>query len=300
MVIPDEIRKCVVFLAFNSNSGPRLAGTAFFVSYPIKEVEGKLFFYLITAKHVIEKINENSADNKAFIRFNTRTDGSEFVVSNINQWKFHPTDNSVDIAILAWAPPQDKFDYLSIPLDMALTKEIVLKENINVGDEVFLTGLFSNHYGKKKNLPIIRVGNIAMMPEEKVYTSSLGKIDAYLIEARSIGGLSGSPIFVYLGHIRPDKKGNVNFGVGRKIFYWLGVMHGHWDIPSNKSDVVITDQNNFERINMGIAIVVPAIKALEILDSSEFAEQREKEIERLKKEKVPVADNVIVGKNEKN
>ena len=81
---------------------------------------------------------------------------------------------------------------------MVATDKVINDNAIGVGDEVFLTGLFANHIGQQRNLPIIRVGNIALMPEEPVQHPSLGPIDAYLIEARSIGGLSGSPVFVHL------------------------------------------------------------------------------------------------------
>lgn len=289
MVIPPEIKKCVAFLAFNTIRGSRLAGTVFFVSVPMETIEGRYFIYLITARHIIEKIKENSTDNKVNIRLNTKTDTSDYVASDISQWKFHPTDTSVDVAVLPWAPPQDKIDYLSIPRSMALTEEIIKEENISIGDEVFLTGLFSTHYGKKKNLPIIRVGNIAMMPEEKVNIESLGEIDAYLIESRSIGGLSGSPVFVYLGHMRP-KNGNINIGGQSQLFYWLGLMHGHWDISSKKVDVITEDEATIEKVNMGIAIVIPTSKILEIIDCDEFKAIRKQREEEFKKETLPTAD----------
>ncbi len=38
------------------------------------------------------------------------------------------------------------------------------------------------------------MGNIAMMPDEPVRTS-IGMMESYLIEVRSIGGLSGAPRF---------------------------------------------------------------------------------------------------------
>lgn len=285
MTIPPEIKKCVAFLGFNSQNGFKLAGTVFFVSLPMDGVDGKQFIYLITAKHVIDKIREYSSDNKVCIRINNRTGSIDVVVSNVDQWKFHPTDSSVDAAVLPWAPSQELFDYLCIPaLDMAITDELLQddKLNISIGDEVFLTGLFSTHYGKKRNLPIIRVGNIAMMPEEKVYTDALGEIEAYLIESRSIGGLSGSPVFVYLGHMRPDKDGNINLGGSSKIFYWLGLMHGHWDMPTKKVDVVDEDHATIGQVNMGIAIVVPAQKIMEVINSEELKKQREETIRKIR------------------
>ncbi len=58
MIIPAEIKKCVAFLAYNSVNGEHLAGTVFFVGVPMESQEERLFVYLITAKHVIDKIDK--------------------------------------------------------------------------------------------------------------------------------------------------------------------------------------------------------------------------------------------------
>jgi hypothetical protein len=132
-----------------------------------------------------------------------------------------------------------------------------------------MTGLFAHLSGSERNLPIIRFGNIAMIPDEPVPTR-IGMIEAYLIEARSIGGLSGSPAFVY-------KRAQ-----GRVKLYLMGLMHGHWDIPpENKNDLAITD--SFGSVNMGIAIVVPAKKILEVINHPELVairQEKDKKVEQ--------------------
>jgi hypothetical protein len=43
-------------------------------------------------------------------------------------------------------------------------------------------------------------------------------------------------------------------------------MHGHWDRPDSALDEAIADsRGGVERVNMGIAIVVPVAKILEVL-----------------------------------
>jgi hypothetical protein len=80
-----------------------------------------------------------------------------------------PKDKSVDIAILACTLPSE-FDHRAFPLVRMLddTKRRVF--NVGVGNEMFLTGLFSPHAGKTSNIPIVRIGNIAAMPTERVLT----------------------------------------------------------------------------------------------------------------------------------
>ena len=168
---------------------------------------------------------------------------------------------------------------------MAVTPEIITNESIGCGDEVFLTGLFSNHSGQQRNIPIIRIGNIACMPEEPVQTKALGAIDAYLVEARSIGGLSGSPVFVHLSGVR---KGSLK--LGQEPIYWLGLMHGHFDLERLDMDEVESDILMDLKVNMGIAIVVPVSKVLEVLNQEEFTKAREKHDEVLRFQKATTPD----------
>ncbi|MFC2023021.1 hypothetical protein ACFLTL_02570, partial [Chloroflexota bacterium] len=209
MLVPDEVRKCVVFICYKGDTGVKLGGTAFFVGVP-GENPDIIYPYLVTARHVIEGVKKKSIDGTVGIRINRKNQSVQVVNTNLNDWRFHPTDDTVDVAAIQIAPSTEVYDFLYIPSSMAATEEVIVKEKIGCGDEVFLTGLFISHYGAEKNVPIIRIGNIACMPEELVQSKELGATEAYLVEARSIGGLSGSPVFVHLSGIRGGK---LNLGV---------------------------------------------------------------------------------------
>jgi len=279
--VPDEVRKCVVFVIYRSKltNDDVLAGTAFFVS--IKEEEsGPNFVYLVTAKHVIEAVEEKGIDGKVYVRINQRDKPSMVLAVGLDRWRFHPTLSMgkseapyVDVAALAWAPNTGIYDFRSIPTSMAATTGVIDKEGIGCGDEVFITGLFSQHIGLQRNLPIIRIGNIACMPEEPVRTKEYGPIAAYLVEARSIGGLSGSPVFVHLSGVR---KGHLS--LGKEPIYWLGLMHGHFDLRAlEMGDTTVQDNLYNLTINMGIAIVVPVSNVLEVLNQDEFSKMRKQQ-----------------------
>jgi hypothetical protein len=142
---------------------------------------------------------------------------------------------------------------------------------VGLGDEVFVTGLFRHHHGNRRNIPIIRVGNIACLTEEKVSTKSYGDIDAYLIEARSIGGLSGSPVFLNLGITRMIQ-GEIKHAQSQPVFYLLGLIHGHYDVNIDSIDEIELDKTNYlspDRVNTGIAIVVPFHKINEVISAYE-------------------------------
>jgi hypothetical protein len=109
------------------------------------------------------------------------------------------------------------------------------------------------------------------MPEEPVATK-WGTFDAYLIESRSIGGLSGSPVFAYIGPVRRPEGGSFNV-TGVKIFL-LGLVHGHWDLPLFETDDVQIDSDIGKSINRGIAIVVPSQKIAELLNCEKLTGPR--------------------------
>ncbi len=259
MIVPDDVRKCVAFLGYQSTSGYRAAGTAFLVSRKPSGTDA-LCNYVITAKHVIEAIRKYSVDEKVVIRLNEKGAGYIAYLINCDAWWGHPSDKSVDVAItgFGWLPT---LDHLSYPIERFATERIVTDRQIGVGQDLFLAGLFVNHYGNDRNIPIIRVGNIAAMPEERV-SSRLGDIEAYLIEARSIGGLSGSPVFVMMGNATADQP-RINRNASE--IYLLGLMHGHFLARDFGVDCT-ADDTTAAAMNMGIAIVVPAKQILEVLD----------------------------------
>jgi len=177
--------------------------------------------YAVTARHVLDGIRDKGLD-KVLLRVNRKSGDAAWIETRVKDWNFHP-DEAVDVAVLPFEP-FNGFDHNLFPTEGFVTPEVVAKEQIGVGNEVFVVGLFHHHYGEKNNIPIIRVGNISAMPSEKVNTRR-GPMDAYLIEARSIGGLSGSPVFLPLG-TRRSMTGLVVSPGQIQRYYLLGVMHG--------------------------------------------------------------------------
>lgn len=288
MNVPDEVRKCVGFVAYDSPEGRRLAGTAFFVGEDLPD--GVAFVWLVTAAHVINGVIAKSLDQKTYIRLNRVGGGMVWLKTDCSQWVLHET---ADVAVMAYAPSHEVVDYMISPLDPGgpATDEIIAREGIGVGDEVFLAGLFVNHAGSSQNIPIVRMGNIAAMPGEPIHLKQWGDMAAYLVESRSIGGLSGSPVFAHLGIVRyrPATADNSR-DPGELVystnphgnFYLLGIMHGHYDGHLTEADVV-PDEVERDRVNMGIAIVVPVQRLLELVARSDLVDLKESSRQQLLK-----------------
>jgi hypothetical protein len=167
------------------------AATAFLVHLPFRGEPNRHWMFLVTARHVAERLEWRDWA----IRINTNDGNSRVIAGNNAGWWYHPFDPKVDVAILNSAPDRSIFNIRAVSVEMFATDEVMEKQIIGIGDEVFVTGLFSFHSGTVKNTPIVRTGNLTMTLEERVPTAR-GVIEAYLIEARSIGGVSGSLLFV--------------------------------------------------------------------------------------------------------
>jgi hypothetical protein len=267
MRVPDSIRKCVVYLGIEIPDGDTTkiiwGGTGFLVGMPSEKIPQATFGYLVTAHHVAIKFKGRDF----FIRVNLK-DGGSFNLKapkDAVQWFFHPNDAAADVAVCRLTPP-DKVDFLGLPISMFLTEENRKAKGIGIGNEVFITGLFAHHKGNAKNIPIVRMGNVAMISEERVLTKDYGQMEAYLIELRSTGGISGSPVFV-VEEIDPlDSK-----------IHLMGLIHGHWYIhPETIIDYTIQDAGTKAGINVGVAIVTPASKILDVLNCDDLASWRQK------------------------
>lgn len=282
MQIPDEIRKSVVFIGYKETNAPEkivFGGTAFFVEE--LDVKRASFTHLVTAKHNIMKIMEKGIDDKVYLRCNFKNKPADNIPIDIDKWVFHPSDLYADVAVFPLIPLSKEVDYRAYPLTSAATTNWMEEEKVGIGDEVFLVGLFVFHKGTKKNIPIIRVGNIAAMPEELVK-----KTAAYLIESRSLGGLSGSPVFVHLGFTR-YREGKVMMA-REYVFRLLGLMHGHWDTDDLDIDVFVEDDQG--KINSGIAIVTPIDKIIETIKQPRLTELKKEIIEKHEAKILPTSD----------
>jgi hypothetical protein len=296
--IQPEMRQCVCFVYANTRGELKPVGTAFFLGLPVK---GVIFTVVVTALHVVANAQAYSTDGKTFLRVNTKDGGFRMVEVEAKEW-IRPdlSEEIVDVVFCQWAvlPGASDFDVIRVTTDLAATADVLAAEQIGVGSEAAFAGLFVNHYGRRRNEPIVRFGNISAMPGEPVATE-VGDIEAYLVESRSVGGLSGSPVFVDVGVFRvEDNVRNYRHGDG-KVVYLLGMMNGHFRAPTKKTVITGDDSSDGtpssehppdeatvvdvradearpdigladEYVNMGIAVVTPIDKVVKVIQESQL------------------------------
>lgn len=255
-----EIRNCVAFVTYqNSNGAAKIAGTGFFIVYqPLAFVELSRSFF-ITARHVIERASRNSADGIVRIRGNhkDKCKGLIDVETSLEDWVFHRDDYPyIDVAAL----PSDGGPEMGASLLRVCPEWNERFNNIadpQYGDKVFLPGLFSRHPGKKRNIPVMRSGIIAALPEEPIDTEE-GDIHGFIIEVHSVGGLSGSPV---LREYEVPPWGEDDEGPRGIDYDLLGILSASWK-RDDESDPDIDARS----LSLGMAIVIPLSTIIDVID----------------------------------
>jgi len=111
------------------------------------------------------------------------------------------------------------------------------------------------------------------MPIEKLEDPDTKKeFHGYLVEVRSIGGLSGSPVIAFLG---PARIANDRVDIRHYFIFLVGLIRGHWSF--NKAyrgfGVLEDDRKN---VNAGIAVVTPATELEKLLMQDSLVKMRER------------------------
>ena len=285
MRTPPEILKSVVFLGDVAgqvpNETPALRGTAFIVCV---QEQSRSYLYLVTARHSVLALS----GKRAVVRANTHSGGYKRIDID-DKWWFHPTEEKcVDVAVRPFPP--NELDVVPIPLSMFLGDKEIYEYYVGPGDDVVITGLFTRMVGESANVPILRRGSVAMFPDQKIISASMGRgedpqdIEGYLIEVRSVGGLSGSPAFVRASigldfdvHNRSGHRRMARVHV-QGDYFLLGLAQGHWEIPPSQRNSIDVPhaRRDEDSINLGIAIVVPAKKIKEVIDHPDLVAMRQR------------------------
>jgi hypothetical protein len=293
MRVSEEMLKSVCFMCSHNSERDSysLVGTGFFVAWP---GDGWPQIYLVTARHCVSQAQKRG-DGRAHVLLNSKA-GLPRHYAITQRWHYSQ-DTRIDLAAVCFDPGDDD-DVRVIPKHHLLSPVHIEKHSIGIGDELWLAGLFWPVPGEGRMRPIIRVGNIAAMPEGPITVDDsegrqIGPFAAYLAEVRSIGGLSGSPVWVHLPYgrlhdaINPPPapawrdsiveriKRQQSIATGDNLSdYLLGVIRLHWtDSPGDDQHPITTD-NEGGVVNMGIAGITPIDELASLLSRADVLQER--------------------------
>jgi hypothetical protein len=198
--IPPALERSAFFLFSRNpktgdiNSEPD--GTGFVVGRRWRTAASRFHYYAVSNWHVAVK------RGASILRVNTASGKSRFIDTEPHEWYFiTPGDDlairdiTEDVITDGLCP--DVVTY--IEEDVFATPGFIFDHEIGMGDDVFMVGLFVDHAGDEHNVPIGRFGNIARLSDGSslVEQPNGQKRPSHLVDTRSRGGFSGSPVFVY-------------------------------------------------------------------------------------------------------
>jgi hypothetical protein len=296
MRVHPQMLHNVVFFAVDEREGNTTRsvtrGTGWFVRLPGRHS------YLVTCRHVAIRLNAAVSNGAGWGILVNGLSGKYDRIPHTEalaiggRWYFHPTDpDAVDLAVLPLALNGSHCKSLDIDLFMERSELLVDVNSddpndgwgrpFHVGNEVFWISLFRQLPIANRVHPILRRGSLALAPwpgesiptEDMLFPGKAGKdMELFLVEARSIGGMSGAPVFI-MGDEIP--KAPVSL---------LGVMRGHWSLAPeqrNKEGALLFqeadaayDDANDNKVNVGIAGVVPIWKLAELLNQPTLVQLR--------------------------
>lgn len=264
------IASTVVFLFADGGQVP--LGTGFIVGVPAGEENSKnlLIPVIVTARHVVAN------QERIVARFSAKSGTQPMaVLFNIADLKSagdfwpHP-DDGVDIVAFRTPHFGDAL-YEPLPLELVASRQMFEEAQIKQSDRIIFPSLLVNFMGISRNYPVLRDGSIALIPDENVpieYVLGGKKISTkqnlLFLNATSIPGASGSPVFLWPG---PRIIGN-SFAIGGGRPYLLGVIHGFY--PASPRELLEVEVNTLKALfqeNSGIAIAFPSWRLREILES---------------------------------
>jgi hypothetical protein len=262
MRVPNGLRDCTCFLCVYKGGELVIGGTGFFLSFQSTHGHHLTWTYLVTAKHcVVENI---ALGREIYARINTKQGGAE--LTRLSDGWIYPPDPSSDAAILPFTPDFTRHQIATVRSTSAAYKENFERNLIGLGNEVIAVGLFTKRKGIEKNIPIVRMGIISALPEEQIEDQGNTGLSyhAYLVELRSLGGLSGSPVFVAVDPEHLESRMRKKYPAG--FLFLLGLIRGHFD---EKLMVVESEEKIAGTINAGIATVTQIGEVIETVKNNE-------------------------------
>jgi hypothetical protein len=291
MRVEETMRKSVIFIGVETEAGFYPTGTCLVV---LAYVEGKMAMPMaVTARHLFDAIPGDYVS----IRMNRKVGGADTIKM---EKKYHATfqDKSIDLVLFNCHIDPTIYDVAPFHLDKdAWQKQIdeLGGGPPQAGDEVCTIGLYATHYGLQRNEPIVRIGHVAAIPNEPVF-SNFGLAKGFLIEVHSIMGLSGSPVYWTIPPVRVAGKKIQYLRIPQYIL--LGIFIGYHLTNIRNDQIVVPDVQSEpkwqfgkeppkgwgEEQRTGFGVVLPIAYIFAIIESEmmqsvlkkSFAEWRER------------------------
>jgi hypothetical protein len=288
----------------DATEGANWGGSGVLVGIPSKVNPSRTHLYAVTNDHVVDACP---------VARLVKTDGDPYVLPGVqSDWVSHPDGDDIAIRPLGAVAGGQVW---CVGDELLLSEADLSPEDypnqISPGDDCLMVGRYINQELRQFDRPVVRFGNLAMLPEVIYQDGRSFDQESFLVDMRSHAGFSGSPVFVYYEepgwrHLPPapakppedlevDEKpgawaaysealekrtaGRNVHGVMGKVWL-LGIDWGHlpvWDSVYDDSNQRIGRM----RVSTGMAGVVPAWKLTDLLNIEEIRLARGRAEQRL-------------------
>jgi hypothetical protein len=300
MRIDYEIAKCIGFIGAQTPIGFAADGTCFFVRI---DEETEAFTYIVTARHLVRPIKfgkeTESLNGIVRIRVSRKTKDPLLLETIRSSWVPHP-NRHVDVCVRPFSKAEfdseDELDFHTLIVNDGVNTILFSDFQaerfgpITMGDEIFIPSLFPGHVGENRNIPVVRVGNIAAPPLEVIRVGS-PTVPAYLIETKSLGGISGAPVFL---HLQPGMRSNAPLSTKSEkgdysvpyalIGMVLGLHSGQYASDFIQTDTAEAIVNRDTDFNAGLSVVLPIESVLELLRSDDMTSARKASLKAVERQ----------------
>jgi hypothetical protein len=234
--------------------------------------------YAVTNAHVI-------VGGDTHLRLNKREGGTTVLSPSIEEWVYDDTQDDLAVFYLGLYEHTTPVGFRVLPPSQLLSQSLCTKLDVGIGDEVFMVGRFISHDRKQRNEPSVRFGHVSMMPGEPVevhWTHPVKKTlnqDSFLIDGRSMGGYSGSPVYVWTPPyelVLPMVGNQVNYRQqiwhsARQTSWLLGVCWGYildrWPVLQKRGNIWERMASLRTEANTAMMGVVPCWKLIALLNN---------------------------------
>jgi hypothetical protein len=306
-------KRSVFFLyGINPETGKRYGpnGSGFLIGVPFKTHWWyRSHIYAITCQHVAPR-------GHSIIRINTNDSASRFIDVHPDDWQWIPGHDDVAAVDITERIDLEKDNVSLIPSQLLVTRKFATYEELEIGEDGFMLGLFAEVPGRVRNLVAARFGNVSLLADDEtpIKQPNENLRPSHIFDMRSRPGFSGSPVFIYrtpAGDLRSatergrdktfrrDAWRDHNLGstspfedleTHQNTFLMLLGLHAgqyHDTVKAKKvkrahaeNDDIMRDGDQM-RIPNSMAIVVPSWEIWTLLDQPFFEEQRKAREERM-------------------
>ena len=283
--ISPDVLNCVFYLyktVEDAKRGEKAGGTGFFFSIELGDVPGH-YYYAVTNWH-----NIFDGEGAPIVRVNTKDGEPDIFELDHLDWAYKPRWH--DLAIADITLDLEKHNVAFVSSKLIASQADLTDWGVGLGSEIYMVGRFMDHDGEATNVPAVRFGNIAVLPQPVKQPTDATDLPSYILDLHSRSGFSGSPVFVFHGQTK-IRKGVLTSLNSHQWTRLLGVHWGQfperWEIDSDyrleiqrKGALAASSPEppsvQYVKGFSGMTLAIPADAIMELLEIPKLREPRER------------------------